>query len=221
MDAIECIQKRMSIRKFNPDPVPKETLLNIIDIARRSPSYKNSQPWEAVIISGSKKEELSNLLIGLLERGETAKPDLPEPVSWPPEIDKRIKEHFAKRSTLLGIDISQFDIYVKKAKAANFKFYGAPHAIFLYQDSSLTPWSILDIGMFAQSIMLTACAYGLGTVPQAFLTDYSAEIKKFLGIPESKRLILGISIGYPDMTDKVNSYRSSRADISGILKWVE
>ena len=83
MDAIECIKTRMSIRKFKPEPVPKEVLLEVIHVAKWSPSYKNTQPWEAVIISGDKKEALSKMLIGLLENGTKLRPDLPAPESWP------------------------------------------------------------------------------------------------------------------------------------------
>lgn len=220
MDAIECIKTRMSIRKFQTKEVPREILVNIVDAARWSPSYKNSQPWEVVIVSGKRKDELSRILIDLIERGEPQSPDIPEPLSWPLEIDIRIKTHLKRRSEHFGIDLTSPEI-IKRAKIANFRFYGAPHGIFLFQDSSLTPWSILDIGIFAQSLMLSAHAYGLGTVPQAFLTDYSKVVKDFLGIPESKRLVLGMSIGYPDMQDKANTFRSSRVDISEILRFEE
>lgn len=220
MDALECIRTRMSIRRFKPDPVPGELLMSIIETAMRSPSYKNSQPWEVVIVSGKKKEGLTELLLNLLERDEQPEPDLPEPRTWPDNIERRIKDHLLKRSTFLGIDITSPEAQ-KKAKRANFRFYGAPHGIFLYQDSSLTEWSILDMGMFAQTLMLAAHACGLGTVPQAFLTDYSREVKRFLGIPDSKRLILGISIGYPDLEDRANSYRSDRVKLDEIIKWVE
>ena len=76
-------------------------------------------------------------------------------------------------------------------------------------------------GFFAQSLMLAAHAHGIGTVPQGFLIDYSSEIKQFLGIPESKRLVLGISIGYPDMENVINTYRTTRVETEKILRWVE
>lgn len=220
MDAIECIKTRMSIRKFKEEPVPKETLMSIIDDARWSPSYKNSQPWEVAIVSGKKKDELSKILIGLLEKGEKPSPDIPEPISWPYDIGKRIDEHLKRRGEYFGIDLTNPET-LKRAKTANFRFYGAPHGIFLFQDSALPLWSLFDIGLFAQSLMLAAHAYGLGSVPQAFLTDYSSIIKEFLGIPESKRLVLGISIGYPDLKDRANSYRSSRVSSSEIARWIE
>jgi nitroreductase len=216
MDAIECIKTRMSIRKFKPDPVPSEILMNVIDIAKWSPSYKNSQPWEVVIISGKKKEELSKLLVGLLEKNAKPSPDLPEPLLWTPPIETRISALMKKRSELTGKDLNSPEVR-KQSKIANFHFYGAPHGIFLFQDSSLSLWSIFDMGLFAQSIMLAANAYGLGTVPQAFLTDYAQHIKKFLEVPESKRLVIGISIGYPDLTSEVNSFRPDRIDTRDIL----
>lgn len=220
MDAIECIKTRMSIRKFKPEPVSKDMLMDVINTAKWSPSYKNSQPWEVAIVSGAKKDELSKILIELLEKGEKPNPDIPEPASWPPYIENRIKELFRKRGEWFGIDFSD-PAYIKKAKTANFRFYGAPHGIFIFQDASLPLWSLFDIGLFAQNLMLAAHALGLGTVPQAFLTDYSHVVKEFLGIPESKRLVLGMSIGYPDTADKANSFRTDRVGADEIVRWVE
>jgi nitroreductase len=220
MDAIECIRTRMSIRKFKPDPVPQETLISVIDAAKWSPSYKNSQPWETVIISGGKKEELTKLLVELFEKGVKPSPDIPQPLSWPPSIEARINALIKKRSELTGKDMNSPEVR-KKSKIANFGFYGAPHGIFLFQDSSLTPWSVFDMGLFAQNLMLAAHAHGLGTVPQAFLTDYAQQTKHFLGIPESKRLVLGISIGYPDLESPVNSFRPDRVDTDKIARIVQ
>lgn len=220
MDAIKCIKTRMSIRKFRPEPVPKHILMDIIRTAQCSPSYKNSQPWEVAIVSGDKKEALTRILTGLIEKGVEIKPDIPVPLYWPPVIDARIKESLRKRSEKMGFDPGAPD-YLKKAKIANSRFYGAPHGIFFFQDSSLTPWSLFDMGLFAQSLMLAAHAHGIGTVPQAFLTDYSDEIKKFLELPVSKRLVLGMSLGYPDSSAQAGSYRTDRADVSEVVSWFE
>ncbi|NWF53050.1 MAG: nitroreductase [Nitrospirae bacterium] len=220
MDAIECIRTRMSIRKFKTEPVSSELLKKIIDIAKWSPSYKNTQPWEVVIISGKRKEELSRFLVELFEKDTKPCPDIPEPESWPQAMEKRINSLMKKRSELTGLDMYSPEA-LRQAKIANFNFYGAPHGIFLFQDSSLTPWSIFDMGLFTQSLMLAAHAYGLGTVPQAFLTDYSKYIKEFLGIPKTKRLVIGISIGYPDLTSPVNQFRTDRVEVDEIVRFIE
>ena len=220
MDAIECIRTRMSIRKFKPEPVPMTLLKTVVDTAKWSPSYKNTQPWEVVIVSGKKKEELSKILIGLVENGTKPSPDIPEPQSWPPVIEARIDALMKKRSELTGVDLYSLDA-LRKAKIMNFQFYGAPHGMFLFQDSSLPTWSIFDMGLFAQSVMLAAHAHGLGTVPQAFVTDYARHVKQFFGIPETKRLILGISVGYPDLESPVNKFRTDRVETDEIVRFVE
>lgn len=218
MDVMECIKTRMSIRKFKKDPVPKDILIEIIDTARWSPSYKNSQPWQAMFLSGAKKDSLSKMLVDLLEKDTKPCPDLPEPVSWPQPEASRIDGLLKKRAEFSGVDLND-PRALKKAKKVNFLFYGAPHVLFLYQDASLSLWSLFDLGLFAQSIMLAARARGVGTVPQAFATDYAEETKKYLGIPDTKRLVLGISMGYPDLTSEINTFRTDRMETGEILQW--
>jgi len=220
MDAIDCIKTRMSIRGFTKDPVPRELLEKIIETARWSPSYKNSQPWEAVILSGSKKEGLSKMLLAHLEAGAEPCPDIAAPKSWPEAEQARINHLFARRKELSGIDLAAPKM-VLKAKKANFRFYGAPHAIYLFQDSTLSQWSLFDLGLFAQTLMLAAHALGLGPVPQAFATDYAGEVKKYLDIPETKRLVLGLSIGYPDMDARANGFRTERSPVDEIATFME
>ncbi len=160
------------------------------------------------------------MLIGLLEKGEPSCPDLPEPEGWPEICQKRIDRLYSMRAEKTGIDLSNPEV-IKKAKKANFRFYGAPHAIYLYQDASLPLWSLFDLGLFAQSLMLAAHALGVATVPQAFVTDYAKYIKEFLNIPDSKRLVLGLSAGYPDMNSSANSFRPDRVKVEEILNFVD
>ena len=160
------------------------------------------------------------MLIGLLEKGEPPCPDLPEPEGWTEKCQERIDRLYRMRAEKTGIDLSNPEV-IRKAKKANFRFYGAPHAIYLFQDSSLPLWSLFDLGLFAQSLMLAAHALGVATVPQAFATDYAKYVKEFLNIPASKRLVLGLSAGYPDMDLPANSFRPDRVDVKEILRFVD
>ncbi len=220
MDTLECIKTRRSIRKFTTAPIPRKDLEELIEIARWSPSYKNSQPWQAIILSGDKKQGLSKMLVGLLNDEKEASPDLTAPTSWPEAEQKNIKHLLAKRMELTGVDLGTPEM-IFKAKKTNFNFYFAPHAIYLFQDASLSDWSLFDIGLFAQNLMLAAHAKGLATVPQAFATDYAKEVKEFLGIPADKRLILGLSVGYPDMESPINAYRTERMAPEEFSTWME
>ncbi len=219
MDAMECIKTRKSIRAFKPEEVSDDIVTEIIMAAQRSPSYKNGQPWEVAVVSGAKKEELTKLLLDKLDSGAPPEPDIPEPKEWPPEIGARMNASMAARGRHLGVDIND-PANLVKAKRANFRFYGAPHMLFIYQDSDLPLWSIFDAGLFAQTLMLAAHARGVGTVPQAFAIDYSETVRKFLGLPEGKRLVLGISFGWPDRENHVNKFDSARIPTGEMLRFV-
>jgi nitroreductase len=220
MDTMECIKARRSIRKFKPEPISKEVLTEIIQVAQWSPSYKNSQPWEAIVLSGAKKEALTKMLLQLVEKDEAPCPDLPAPGAWPAAEAARIDRLMSRRAKAMGVGLNDLNA-LKQAKKANFSFYGAPHEIYLFQDASLPLWSLFDMGLFAQTLMLAAREKGLGTVPQAFATDYAQHIKEFLGIPKTKRLVLGIAIGYADMQAPENALRSDRGALDELVKWME
>lgn len=220
MDAVTCLKGRMSIRGFKPEPVPRSLLQEVFDLARWSPSYKNSQPWEVLLLSGERKEALSREMIRLLEAGAPNTPDLAAPDEWPPAEEAKINHLYQSRKEAMGIDLGDPEV-IRKAKKANYSFYGAPHAVYLFQEKTLSQWSLFDLGLFAQSLMLAAHAKGLGTVPQAFLTDYAREIKEFLGIPASKRLVLGLSLGYPDPAAPINQFRTDRSSVEDFVRWLE
>jgi nitroreductase len=210
----------MSMRQYKPEPVPEEVLTEIIDVAKWSPSYKNSQPWETIILSGAKKEALSKLLLENLEKDVTPTPDLPHPTSWPEKEDARMVLSAKKKSEATGLPFNDPNA-LREAIKKNFLFYNAPHVIYLFQEASLSQWSLFDMGLFAQTLMLAAKDKGISTVPQAFATNYASDIKKFLSIPETKRLILGISIGYADMESPANQYKSYRAETNEFVSWIE
>lgn len=218
MNIIEAIKNRRSIRAFKADPIPDEILKKIMKSAGKSPSYTNTQPWEVAVVSGKIKDKLSRELYKIASSDTPITPDIPKPLVWPEELEKRSKEHGERRFKVLGIGREDTEKR-KNLRLLNFKFYGAPAVLFIFMEKNLGGWSIMDIGMFAQTIMLSALEYGLGTCPQAALTDYPHIVKKYLNIPESKKLVLGMSIGYPDNEALINTYRSMRVEIDELVKW--
>ncbi|MFH1537931.1 MAG: nitroreductase family protein [bacterium] len=50
MDVLEAIRKRRSIRRFGPEPVPREALETLVDAARLAPSGMNIQPLEFIVV---------------------------------------------------------------------------------------------------------------------------------------------------------------------------
>ena len=49
-DYISFLRTLRAVRSFQPDPVPREVVDDILDVARWSGSASNKQPWEIVVI---------------------------------------------------------------------------------------------------------------------------------------------------------------------------
>lgn len=221
MDVIEGIETRHSIRAFQDTPIPEEKLKKILKAASNSPSYTNTQPWEVVVVSGKKKEGLSDLIYDLAGKKAEAHPDIPGPQKgWAPEHVARSQEHGARRLAVLDVDRDD-EKGREQLALMNFRFYGAPCAIFLFMEGSLNEWSIFDMGLFTQNLILAAHALGVESCLQASVPNYSPEIKKFLGIPAQKKLIICISMGYVEEGAKLNTYRAIKQDPEAFTKWVK
>ena len=218
MDLIEGIETRRSIRAFKDTPIPEEILNNILKAASNSPSYTNTQPWEVAVICGEKREALKKILINLASQKSETHPDIPASKGWPQEHEARSREHGARRLPALGVERAD-EMEREKLSLRNFEFYGGPCAIFLFMEGSLNEWSIFDMGLFAQNLILSAHSFGVGSCLQASITGYAPEIKKFLGISESKKLIIGISFGYPDNEAKLNTYRAIKQKPEEFATW--
>jgi len=220
MEILEGIKTRRSIRAFKPKPITQGVMKKILQAVSNSPSYTNTQPWEVVVVRGKKKNELSRKLLELAKAKAPTSPDLPMPKGWPPALEERSREHGARRLSKLGVARDDEEGR-EKLRLMNFEFYGAPCVVLLFIDGSLGEWSIFDMGLFAQNLILAAHSLGVESCLQASVTSYAPEIKKFLDIPESKKLVICISLGYPDEKAKLNTYRSLKQKPGEFAKWYE
>jgi nitroreductase len=218
MELLEGIKTRKSFRGFKPKPVPEKIVKQVLEAAGNSPSYQNTQPWEVAVVSGKKRDELSKILYELAKAKAPQNPDLPSPKSWPPEHEVRSREHGARRLKTLGVEREDAQAR-ENLRLMNFEFYGAPCIILLFMDRTLGHWSVYDMGLFSQNLLLSAHSFGLGACLQASVPNYPDVIRKFLGIAESKQLVIAISIGYPDPEAKLNAYRSLKLKPEEFVRW--
>jgi nitroreductase len=61
MDAIDAIQRRTSVRRFRPEPVPREILTRLLDCAVRAPNHKLTEPWRFTVLTGPARDRLADL----------------------------------------------------------------------------------------------------------------------------------------------------------------
>jgi nitroreductase len=220
MEILKGIRTRQSIRAFKRKRISRDVMQKVLQAVSNTPSYTNTQPWEVVVVSGKKKDELSHELVELAKAKARTNRDLPMPKGWPPALEERSREHGARRLSTLGVARDDEEGR-EKLRLMNFEFYGAPCAVFLFIDGTLGEWSIFDMGLFVQNLILAAHSLGVGSCLQASVTDYAPEIKKFLSIPESKKLVICISLGYPNEKAKSNTYRSHKQRPDEFTTWYE
>jgi nitroreductase len=218
MDLIEAIRTRKSIRGYRPDPVPKEVLQSVLDIATRSPSAMNTQPWEVTVVTG---EALDNIRRGNIEKLESGVAPGPELTMKPFEgvYRQRQVELAVQIFQLMGIareDREKRAEWMKKG----FRFFDAPAAFILSVDKSIGPWwELFDLGAFSQTICLAALERGLGTCIEDQGVMYPDVIRKYTGIPESKRIVICIPVGYPDRDFPANKLESKREPVEAVTTW--
>lgn len=221
MDLIEAIKNRKSIRGYKPDQVPKSVIQEILEIAVRAPSTMNTQPWEFFVLAGG---PLRNTIQGCAEKiraGENPHPEL-EVIGWTNDSVYRVRQVDLAKHIFQVMDIQRDD----KAKRAawmerGFRYFDAPAAIVICVDRSLTEAGpLLDIGAVTQNICLAAMHYGLGTCIHDQGVMFPEIVREHAGIPESKRIIIAISIGYPDQGNVVNTIAAAREPVEGLTKWI-
>ncbi len=221
MNVTEAIKNRISTRAFLDKLVSKEIITEILDTARWSPSGTNTQPWKVAIVQGDTKQAISNALLETQKNGIKPNPDYEYyPAEW--------IEPFKSRRFQCGMDLYKAleigrEDKEKRIEAglANFRFFDAPSVLFFFIDKAMGKGSWFDMGMFLQSVMLTAEEHGLGSCPQASTADYPDLVREILEIPDQYSLICGLSLGYPDKKKPVNQYRTQREEVDTFTTWFE
>lgn len=218
MDIVEAICSRKSIRGYKPTPVARDTLQKILDIATRAPSSDNAQTWEITVVTG---EVLDNIRWGNVEKltsGVVPNPDF---------ALGRLDGVYRQREVELAIQLFQLMGIAREDKdkraqwrQRGFRFFDAPAAIILSADSSLNESRILlDAGLITQTICLASLNYDLGTCIGVQGVFYPELVRKFTNIPESKRIVISIAIGYPDWDFPANRLESERESVENITTW--
>jgi nitroreductase len=223
MDITEAVRKRKSIRAFSPRKVPRETLRKILKLALRAPSGGNTQPWEFAIAGSGKLEEIRASLIQQVAQKPV--PDFPLPGELPARYNERrraVSKKVFDAQGIAGNDRTEKDAW----RIMGIMMFDAPCVIYicldralLCQPDNISVWPVFDCGLVAGNIMLLATAQGLGTIPLLEAAFYPDVLRKALKLPESKLILLGIAIGYPDENSPVNSIHSERDSLVNVSTW--
>lgn len=219
---LEVMHARHSIREFEPELVPMETIRQLVEAAGRAPSSKNTQPWKLFLVQGTALGALRADYLAAFDAGVPAKPGYqyspnPLPEAW----QARAKE------VGLGIfkhkDIGRDDAEKRRAHdRENFRFFGARQVLFLGTSASAYAYgTFLDCGFVLDNLMLGLTALGYGSCPQFSVMIYSDLLKKHLPDSADTLFIAGLPIGRPKSGSHVNAFHPARLPIDEWFKVVE
>jgi nitroreductase len=216
----DLLAERFSCRAFKPEPVPRATIERILAAAQKTASWCNSQPWRLEIASGLATKRFRDVIYAAASSGRPNTGDFPFPREYRGAYLERRRESGFQLYNALGIPRGDKAAYARQA-LENFNFFGAPHVAIVHTDEALGVYGAIDCGGYVTSFMLAAQALGIATVPQAALAFHSEVVRRHFGLAEDRRVVCGISFGYPDGEHKANSYRTTRAAIADTVTFVD
>ena len=226
MDVIEAILARRSVRDFSPKPVPKETVMKILEAATRSPSGGNAQPWEVFVATGATLERIRKVYQERFQAGGAGSPGGPGggrgpggpggPPPQPAYIQDRMTTIRNERLRLLGLDPAN------PASGRVFmewgaRLFGVPVLAVLCMDKALS--SNLDLGLFIQTVCLAAQGYGVESFIAGAFVSHRDVLSRELEIPDNLNIVTGIGLGYANADAIINTYRSPRRPIQEVVRY--
>lgn len=213
MTVDEALRTRRSVRGFTDQTVPEDTLREIFELAQVTPSNCNTQPWIPHVLSGKSLMHLGDRMVSAAEQGIPPDPDFFAERKFTGVYRERQIDAAVQLYGAMGID--RYDRPRRDwAYRRNLDFFGAPHAVLIFIHSDFGAREAVDLGMYAQSLMLAMTARGISSCAQGALGLYCGIIREALDLDETHRLIFGISFGYEDESYDANATRVGRAALN-------
>jgi nitroreductase len=224
----QAITTRMSARAFTSQPVPRDVLTHLLELAARAPSGTNTQPWKVYVLQGQSRDSLVAKVCAAHDEIR-ANPDMAAeyreaydyyPEKWvSPFIDRR-RENGWSLYGLLGIAKGEKD-KMHAQHQRNYRFFDAPVGLMFTLDRVMGRGSLVDYGMFLQTLMLAARGHGLHTCPQAAWNGFAKIILPHMGATDNEMLVCGMALGYADEAEVVNTFHTPRESVASFTTWLE
>ena len=214
MEFEQVLRERRSIRAFKPDPVPAELIREILEAARWSPSWANTQAWHVFVACGETLAKLSAAAQTPPAGEAPAGPDFRMPREWPPHLAERTKQLFALSSA--------FAPPVPGATRTPADFWGAPCVLYFSTERTVeSDYLLFDSGLLVQSVCLAAYDRGLGTCIMAMATRDPDTLRAVLPGAADQRFVIAVALGYPDGEASINRFERGRVPLDEFVTWAK
>lgn len=210
-----ALQQRYSARAFTAEQPSADLVRQLLELAGRSPSGGNLQPWHVIALAGEPLQQL----IAAVKAGQPE--DTSATISYPPSLWEpyRTRRYQNGEELYQSIGIGRDDKPARLEQLArNTGFFGAPVGIFVSTEERVTQAQWVDLGIYLQSLLLLAAERGLVTCAQGFWRRYQQPLRQQLGLPQDHIVAFGVALGYADAQAPINQWRSTRAPVDEWLR---
>ena len=213
---------RRSIRGYKPDPVPKEVIEEVLELAVRSPSSMNTQPWHLYVVTGDplekiRKENTERNISGVPPSREIRTPN------------KGYEGIHRERQIEIAVQLFQKMGIERDDKEGRqdwvlrgFRQFDAPLSIVVTFDRDLLDDDIskFDCGGIVNGLVTAGWSKGLGAVINSQGIMQSPVVREYAGIPDDQVIMICVAMGYPDDSFSANEVVSKRKSISELATFV-
>ncbi|MEM8917901.1 MAG: nitroreductase [Pseudomonadota bacterium] len=220
MNVTEAVRSRRSVRQFLDKPVDLDVLKRVLETAQRSPSGGNTQPWNAVVITG---DELTRVTDAIKAKVPTAPMgEGHEYAIYPEGLDGRYEEQrrMVGKTMFDSIGLERGDKAGRFAQMAkNWDSFGAPVQLFTYTRKYMGPPQWSDMGMWLQTVMLLLREEGLDSCSQEIWAMYGSYMRELLNIDDDHIFFCGMAIGYRNPDAPINNFHVPRVALGEAVEF--
>jgi nitroreductase len=211
--------ERHSCRGFLPHAVPRETIARFLEMAQRTPSWCNSQPWQVIVTSGA---ATGRFRAGLMQHAAThaPSPDLDFPREYRGVYLERRRACGWQLYESVGIPRGDREASARQGME-NFRLFGAPHVAIVTTDEAQGTYGAIDCGAYVSNFMLSAWSLGVASIAQAAIAGQAKFVRAHFKLAPDRQVLCGISFGFEDADHPANKYRTSRASLKEAVDWIE
>ena len=206
---VDAVYKRRSVRGYLDKAIPDDTLQRIFEIAQQTPSNCNVQPWRVFVAHGELRNKLRNAMVDKVKAGEQQNSDYEYRGDFVGRYRKLQVACAVELYNHMGVDRDdkqgRFDAFLR-----NYEFFDAPYIAFFGMHKDFGTTVALDVGMYAQTLMLTMTAFGISSCAMGSMRGYPDLVRECFGVDDSIRILFGMSFGYEDENVPANRTRISR-----------
>ncbi len=192
--------------------MPEELIGEILEEARWSPSWANTQAWHVFVACGETLARLRSAAQTPAAGEAPAGPDFRMPREWPPHLAARTRELVDLRNALSATGAG--------AALTPANFYGAPCVLYFSTERTVeSDYLLFDSGLLVQSLCLAAHDRGLGTCIMAMAVRDPATLRAVLPAAADQRFVIAVALGYPDGEAPINRFERRRAQLEEFVTW--